>query len=375
MATLTANGLKTPLRGHQEIAKDSCVTSFADGTPRVTVIMATGTGKTLVGLNTVQETAPHGRALVVVPTRKLLEQTAAVWHREGRRGRYLGVCSLPEPENPALRGILTVVNSEEELAAQAASADGPVNVFSTYDSLKKIETAHRYLHLPRWDVLISDEAHRSAGKASKAWAMIHGNDALPAHHRLYMTATPRVFDHEAVNSGRRRAPECEIASMDDLSLYGPVVYRISLAEAIDQGLLADYEIVAVEITDEDLRRILNRHTTSTQTTEGLRVAAAQVALLRAQHRYDLRRTLSFHSLVAAATTFAETLHETAALMPPEAQAPLKVATVNSRQSPFERHQAAEGFITTPLHTQPAGAPPRRAVLTNCRCYAEGVDII
>ncbi|MEV6012297.1 Helicase associated domain protein [Streptomyces sp. NPDC051976] len=376
MATLTANGLRTPLRGHQEIAVDSCVTSFAQGTPRVTVTMATGTGKTLVGLNTVQETAPHGNALVVMPTLKLLEQTAAVWRREGRRGRYLGVCSLPAPEEPDLRSVLTMVHTPEHLAAEAASAraDGPVNVFSTYASLKKIEAAHRDLHLPRWDVLISDEAHRSAGNLGKTWAIIHSNDALPAHHRLYMTATPRIFDHEAVSRGLRPAPECEIASMDDLSLYGPVVYRISLAEAIDQGLLADYEIVAVEITDEDLRRILNRHTTSTQTAEGLRVAAAQVALLRAQHRYDLRRTLTFHTFVAAATTFAETLHETAALMPATTQAPLQVCTVNSRQSPFERHRATENFVATPLHTQPTRTPPRRAVLTNCRCYTEGVDI-
>lgn len=374
MATLTANGLRTPLRGHQEIAVGSCVTSFAQGTPRVTVTMATGTGKTLVGLNTVQETAPHGSALVVMPTLKLLEQTAAVWHTEGRRGLYLGVCHLPQPEEPALHGILTMVHTAEELAAQVANADGPVNVFSTYASLKKIEAAHRDFHLPRWDVLISDEAHRSAGDLGKTWANIHSNDALPAHHRLYMTATPRVFDHEAVSKGLRPAPECEIASMDDLSLYGPVVYRISLAEAIDQGLLADYEIVAVEITDEELRRILNRQTLSTQTTEGLRVAAAQVALLRAQHRYDLRRTLSFHALVAAASAFAETLHETAKLMPATTQTPLQVSTVNSRQSPIERHRATESFVATPLHAPHTGTPPRRAVLTNCRCYTEGVDI-
>ncbi|MET8514333.1 DEAD/DEAH box helicase family protein [Streptomyces sp. NPDC005077] len=122
MATLTANGLRTPLRGHQEIAVDSCVTSFAQGTPRVTVTMATGTGKTLVGLNTVQETAPHGSALVVMPTLKLLEQTAAVWHKEGRRGLYLGVCSLPAPEEPDLRGVLTMVHTAEELAAQVSWA-------------------------------------------------------------------------------------------------------------------------------------------------------------------------------------------------------------------------------------------------------------
>ncbi|WP_248869289.1 DEAD/DEAH box helicase family protein, partial [Streptomyces sp. HNA39] len=93
MATLTSNGLRTPLRGHQTLAVDACIDEFTDGAPRVSVIMATGTGKTLVALNTVQETAPQGNALVVMPTLDLLEQTAAVWQGEGRQGVYLGYCS------------------------------------------------------------------------------------------------------------------------------------------------------------------------------------------------------------------------------------------------------------------------------------------
>ncbi|MEV7960257.1 DEAD/DEAH box helicase family protein [Streptomyces sp. NPDC088252] len=90
MATLRSNGLRTPLRGHQTLAVDACVHEFTGGAPRVSVVMATGTGKTLVALNTVQETAEHN-ALVVMPTLDLLEQTAAVWQREGRQGIYLGV--------------------------------------------------------------------------------------------------------------------------------------------------------------------------------------------------------------------------------------------------------------------------------------------
>lgn len=71
-----------PLRGHQELSVDACTTDFAKGAGRVSVIMVTDTGKTLVALNTVQEIAPHGNALVVMPTLELLEQTAAVWRRE-----------------------------------------------------------------------------------------------------------------------------------------------------------------------------------------------------------------------------------------------------------------------------------------------------
>ncbi|MET8241757.1 Helicase associated domain protein [Streptomyces sp. NPDC005078] len=371
MATLTSNGLRTQLRGHQELACDACVTNFAAGAPRVTVIMATGTGKTFVGLNAAQETAPRGSVLVVVPSLELLEQTAADWHREGRQGIYLGYCSRDYPQDRSLTGILTMVDDPGELARYAAVSGGAVNVFCTYQSLNNLAKAHRYFHLPPWDILIADEAHRTAGKLGKDWGVVHDNDTLPARHRLYMTATPRVFDEAA---DRLHPIEIEIASMNDPSLYGPEVYRISLADSIDHGLLADYRIVAVEIRDDDLRGVLNHASFTSAGAEGLRVAAAQVALLRSQHTYDLRRTLTFHRLVASADMFAETLHETAALMPPEMQAPLQVGTVNSKQRPFDRRQALEAFAATPLAGDTVRTAPRRSVLTNCRCLGEGVDV-
>ncbi|WP_019064878.1 DEAD/DEAH box helicase [Streptomyces prunicolor] len=369
----SAPRLKTRLRGRQQSAADACVSSFIDGYRRVSVYMATGTGKTLVALHTVQETVPEGVCLVVVPSLLLLEQTAAVWHREGRPGRYLGVCSSDKPADPYLAGILTMVHTGDELAGQAAGTHGPLNVFCTYDSLDKVVEAHRDFHLPRWDVVVADEAHRTAGDYDKPWARIHHDDKLPARHRLYMTATPRVLDEKKARAQGIGA-DTVIASMDDVSIYGPVVYRISLREAIDEGLLADYRIAGVVIRDEDLRGLLNRLPANTWSGEALRAAAAQVALLVAQHRYDLRRTLTFHPCIDAAEVCADTLHQTAALMPPAYHAPLQVGTVSSRQNPFERHKNYTAFADTPLNTPASQQPPRRAVLTNCRCCSEGVDI-
>ncbi|WP_406404859.1 DEAD/DEAH box helicase family protein [Streptomyces sp. NBC_01643] len=163
MATLTSNGLRTQLWGHQELACDACVTNFAAGAPRVTVIMATGTGKTFVGLNIAQETAPHGSALVVMPSLDLLEQTAAVWRREGRQGVYLGYCSRDYPQDRSLTGILTMVDDPGELARYAALSGGAVNVFCTYQSLNNLAKAHRYFHLPPWDILIADFTNRRWG--------------------------------------------------------------------------------------------------------------------------------------------------------------------------------------------------------------------
>ncbi|MFD5975047.1 Helicase associated domain protein [Streptomyces bacillaris] len=347
------------------------MSSFIEGYRRATVIMATGTGKTLVALHVVQETAPEGVSLVAVPSLHLLEQTAAAWHREGRPGRYLGVCSSDNPADPYLAGILTMVHTGEELAWQAADTHGPLNVFCTYDSLDKVVEAHRDLHLPRWDVVVADEAHRTAGDYNKPWARIHHDDEVPARHRLYMTATPRIFDEKKARANGIDA-DTVIASMDDVSIYGPVVYRISLREAIDEGLLADYRIAGVVIRDEDLRGLLNRLPANTWSGEALRAAAAQVALLVAQHRYDLRRTLTFHPCIDAAEVCANTLHVTAALMPPAYHGPLQVGTVSSRQHP--RHKNYTAFADTPLNTPASQQPPRRAVLTNCRCCSEGVDI-
>jgi predicted helicase len=301
VATLTLNRLKTPLRGHQDIAVDAIVTSFAEGATRVTSTMATGTGKTHVALHAVQETAPHGRALILVPSQALLEQTAALWHREGRPGRYLGICTPDEALSRSLATTLTVVNTPESLAGFAADTDGPLNVFCTYQSLYKVVQAHANYHLPHWDVVVADEAHHTAGRIDKAWGAVHDNDALPARHRLYMTATFRKFDRGRVPNG---GLDVEVASMDDQSLYGPVVYRLSMAEAIQQGLLADYRIAVITITDKELRRIL-RDGVNSYTCEALRAAAAQIALLVAQQRYDLRRTLTFHPCIAAAEACAE----------------------------------------------------------------------
>lgn len=367
MATLTLNGLRTPLHGHQDLAVDAIVTDFDEGATRVTTIMATGSGKTHVALHAVQEIAPQGRALVLVPTQDLLEQTAQLWRREGRPGRYLGICTPDEVLGRSLAKTLTVVNTPESIAEAAADTDGALNVFCTYQSLCKVVQAHADYQLSGWDVVVADEAHHAAGRVDNAWAAVHDNDALPARHRLYMTATFRKFGSWGVGPG------VQVASMDDQSLFGPVVYRLSLAEAIQMGLLADYRIAVITITNTDLRRVL-RHGANGYTTEALRAAAAQIALLVAQQRYDLRRTLTFHSCIAAAEACAETLPQTAARMPGYDLSRLQVNTVNSRQRPFVRYENFAAFRTAPLSTPATDTQPRRAVLTNCRCCAEGIDI-
>ncbi|MEV6594753.1 DEAD/DEAH box helicase [Streptomyces acidicola] len=362
--------LRTPLRPYQQQAVDNCVTEFVLGTPRARIDAPCGSGKTLITLHVVNHMAPAGTSAVIVPTLELLEQTARVWHKEGRPGRYLALSGDAElPRDPRLRGILTPVTDAATLAAEISQTDGPVSVFATYHSLRKIAEAHRLFHMPPWDVLVCDEAHRTAGNLHKPWALLLDSHQIFAHHRLFATATPRNFQPRP---GQDLPVDIEVASMDDLNLYGPVVFRLSMADAIDRGLLVDYRIIAVDVDDADLRAILNHNPMLAADSEGLRAAAAQVALLRAMHKHDLRRVLVFCPRIKVADVFAETLPETAALMPKRMQGPLQVGTVNSNQSRYERLTAVSAFKEASLTS--SDKKPLRAVLTNCMIFAEGVDV-
>ena len=90
--------------------------------------------------------------------------------------------------------------SAERLALHAAP-DAPERmtvVFATYQSTAVIEAAQRDHGLPAFDLAIADEAHRTAGalipgEDPSPFVRIHDNDAIHAHRRLYMTATPKVY--------------------------------------------------------------------------------------------------------------------------------------------------------------------------------------
>ena len=93
------------LRPHQREAVDAVLralelpagTTVPERGLRSQVIMATGTGKTLVATRAAEELRA-GRVLVFVPSLDLLAQTEAAWREGGRTGSMIGVSSLRSEE-------------------------------------------------------------------------------------------------------------------------------------------------------------------------------------------------------------------------------------------------------------------------------------
>lgn len=149
-----------------------------------------------------------------------------------------------------------------------------------------------------------DEAHRTSGRIGKPWAVIHDNTLIPALRRLYMTATPRLW--QLGNNGARVPGEL-VASMDDTphGTFGSRCYTLTLSEAIDRGICAPYQVVCVDITDPQLQaaQLLGTEARSEE-VRGARIAALQTSLVKASSVEDFRRTLVFHHVVKEAEAFA-----------------------------------------------------------------------
>ncbi|SMQ21780.1 Type III restriction enzyme, res subunit, partial [Streptomyces sp. Ag82_O1-12] len=190
-----------------------------------------------------------------------------------------------------------------------------VTVFATYASLGlgTLERAHQ-AGLPGWDLIVVDEAHRTSGRLGKPWAVVHDNTRVPALRRLYMTATPRLWQLDE-DQEQQGVPGELVASMEDDpdGPFGARCYTLTLSEAIDRGICAPYQVVCVDITDTQLQaaQLLGVQGRSDE-VRGARLAALQTALLKASADESFRRTLVFHHVVREAEAFAAGLPGVAA---------------------------------------------------------------
>ncbi|WP_123459607.1 DEAD/DEAH box helicase [Streptomyces sp. PanSC19] len=271
------------------------------------VIMATGSGKTRVAVRSAEE-LHAGRVLVLVPSLDLLAQTEAAWREGGRRGPMIGVSSLRGEE-------VSFPNTTDvdELVEWTRGLD-KVTVYATYASLGlgTLERAHA-AGLAAWDLIVVDEAHRVSGRIGKPWAVAHDNQKTPSLRRLYMTATPRLWQLGYEDAAG--APGELVASMEDdpEGPFGSRAFTLTLSEAIDRGICAPYQVVCVDVTDTALQaaQLLGAESRSAE-VRGARLAALQTALVKASAEENFRRTLVFHHVVKEAEAFAAGLSDVAA---------------------------------------------------------------
>ncbi|MFJ4122146.1 Helicase associated domain protein [[Kitasatospora] papulosa] len=386
------------LRPHQVEAVDSIVEGLAlplDGTVpasgrRGQVHMSTGSGKTITAAVAALRLVPRGVVGVLVPTLDLLTQTVEAWRAVGHTAPAVSVCSLGA--DPLLEALNVRCTTNPTQLALWAGGEGPLLVFATYASLSPqgldddqgdeetgaapgaLERALRGSYgqtMRPFDLLVVDEAHRTSGDLGKAWAAVHDQARVPAARRLYMTATPRLWEASPGSAGADETGGRLVASMDDESLYGPVLFEFGLMESVERGVLARFEIDVLEIRDPQAPG----PEASVEERRGRRLAALQEALLKHADASGVRSFMTFHARTLDAMSFARALPETAAEL--HATDPVTYpgrvgAEWLSGEHPAAHRRAVLGRFADGIDAD--GWVTDLGVLSSCRVLGEGVDI-
>jgi superfamily II DNA or RNA helicase len=362
------------LRGYQRRALSDVLTGF-DSADRGQLLMACGTGKTLIGLHVAEELESH-RTLVLLPSLSLVEQTLREWTANGRRPfSYAAVCSdasVVEQDSVVASTVelgVPVTTDASEVAEFLRGRRDHSVVFATYQSSDVIKQAQSRRGVPWFDLLIADEAHRCVGPEAGVFATALDEAKIKAKRRLFMTATPRYFTGRLKRQARE--VDYQVASMDDRTRFGPVFHHLTFGEAIEQDLLSDYQLAVVGVTNATYRDYAQRGVfvapDGTSITDA-RTLGSQLGLLRAMSQYDLHRVVSFHSRVSSARSFATTLPLVCAWMPSDRRPDGTLWT------DYVDGNMPSGQRRTRLTRLRETAPFDRSVLTNARCLTEGIDV-
>ena len=278
----------TRLRANEMTDEDN----IPRGEARGRIILPCGTGKTRIALRIVEElTFPGELAVVLCPSIALVAQTRREFLQHANRPlRVMAVCSdkgvaadeervVNSDDATMDRGLETtegirgcpVTTDPEQIAdwirqrRDSASADALSVIFGTYQSAQRISDGIRQADAADgFKVLICDEAHRTAGirrrKRSTAkenrlseFTLCHDRDAFPATYRVYQTATPRTYG----NTPPARNAKFVVREMNDQSTFGVELFRRSYIDAVRNGWLSDYRIVAMAVSGKEATAIAN----------------------------------------------------------------------------------------------------------------------
>jgi len=411
---MTLKGRKQ-LRPHQRTALGHVVEGF-ETHDRGKLIMACGTGKTFTSLKIAERLAgAGGRVLFLVPSIALLSQSLREWTGESEVPiRSFAVCSDRkvgkgrggEGEDISVVDLAIPATTDPEALAVAltrpgSSAEGshPMTVvFATYQSIDVIHRAQGEGGAPGFDLIVCDEAHRTtgatlAGSEESAFVRVHDNAYLRGAKRLYMTATPRIYDDNSkAKAGQKDAV---LASMDDEALFGPEFHRLGFGEAVGMGLLTDYRVLVLTVDEgavsqtmqdtfavngelklPDVARIIGCWNGLAKRGRGGEDNAFEM------DPTPMRTAVAFAQDIRTSKRFASTFDhvvrdyvEAARLggTPIEDPLPASVHHVDGTMNILARNQELDWLKAADDTATDDGVPECR-ILSNARCLSEGVDV-
>jgi predicted helicase len=410
---IEARTAKKTIRPHQKKALDLANDHFKI-TDRGKLIMACGTGKTFTSLRIAEnETKGKGLILFMVPSIALLGQTLREWSADANEPiNAICICSDSGITKKQIQNDDTVDFSVVDLALPASTdvksiirqfrlykenpAGGMTVVFSTYQSIDVIGEAQKRLLAEDpdaiFDMVICDEAHRTTGVTlaegdESAFVKIHYNQFIKARKRMYMTATPRLYSDDSKSKAAQ--VDAVLCSMDDESLYGTEIYRIGFGEAVDRGLLTDYKVLILTLSENDVNPAVQKsiafNANEINASDTLKLIGCINALskhiigdegtIKTVDPLPMRRAVAFCQSIKVSKVITSSFNATSEVYLEGLEQEKRKGMVKANSTHIDGGMnAPERDRLLSWLKDPKMPEDECRILTNVRCLSEGVDV-
>ena len=203
---------KTP-RYYQQIAINRTIEAIARGQNRILLVMATGTGKTYTAFQIIWRlwrARAKKRILFLADRNILVDQTRI------------------NDFKPFESAMTKITNRQVDKSYEIYLA-----LYQAVTGNEEERNIYKQFSRDFFDLVIVDECHRGSAAADSAWREVL--DYFSSATQIGMTATPK-----------------ETRDVSNIDYFGDPVYTYSLRQGIEDGFLAPYKVVRIDI-DKDLQ--------------------------------------------------------------------------------------------------------------------------
>jgi type I restriction enzyme R subunit len=226
---------RTP-RYYQQVAINRTVEAIAQGQDRLLLVMATGTGKTYTAFQIIWrlwKSKAKKRILFLADRNILIDQTMV--------GDFKPFKDKMAKLSSRSKTIERSDGKSTDLPLAVGKSDRQINksyeiYLSLYQAVSGTEeerNIYKQFSPDFFDLIVVDECHRGSAAEDSAWREILDYFSGAAH--IGLTATPK-----------------ETKDVSNIHYFGEPVYTYSLRQGIDDGFLAPYKVVRVDL-DKDLQ--------------------------------------------------------------------------------------------------------------------------
>ncbi len=202
---------KTP-RYYQMLGINKAIEAIAQGQDRILLVMATGTGKTFTAFQIIWrlwKSKTKKRILFLADRNILVDQA--------RTNDF-------KPFGPAMTKIQNRKTDK--------SYEIYLSLYQAVTGSEEEKNIYKQFSPDFFDLIVIDECHRGSAAADSAWRVVL--EYFCSATQIGMTATPK-----------------ETKDVSNIDYFGDPIYTYSLREGIDDGFLAPYKVVRIDL-DKDL---------------------------------------------------------------------------------------------------------------------------